>query len=1832
MNANTIDRSNKARVIPTLTVVPVTHAIRTALAISFTLLALGGSSAAIAAGTCAFTTSTTVSCNGDFTDTVPGSFFTPVADLTLVLGDTAPTSVIPSSGLMGIDANWSGKIGVTSFADITTVGASGIFAYGSTSATVTNNGTITTNVTAPGTEAMDISAHGDVTVVNMGPVNAYSTGTNDVTALSAHSTDGNVAVTNQASGTITATAQDGNAIAVMTSAYGSTPAAFASTYVTNAGAISASSVNGIAIGVLAQTSSNGTGSFVVNRGSIEATSSNSQAVGVLASGNNYDTFVRNYGSIVATSGQDQAIGIEAYGNDYGAVTNSGSVTATSSDSTAIGVLAHNDYGKNNRYNSVTNSGSIQAISSAQAAGSQAVGIVDSGRYASVISSGTITATGNNAASAIGIETSSVYGSYVTNTGVVAAITTSTTYGGTATGIQAETNDTGLFFGDARVINSGHISATTATTSITYPGTATGVLVQTYKGGARVFNTASGSIAATAHYHNTAVGVSVDSAFAGNAYVSNAGSILASTEIAHATGVLAQSHYGTTTVVNAGDISALSGGLRTPWYAPSERDYAEGIVASSTGARGFVAGTTNVNSSGNITATGSWLAQGVEATAGYGTASVTNTGTGKITVTGDQFAIGIGTGHDAYYTRYGSFFDKNTRNAVIDNAGNISVIATGNTTNCGTACPFMAAHGVGIQALLDYGNNVTVTNSGSISVSVVGPPRLPRNYADSESAYGIQAITSTGDVTVDNSGSLAVSATGVGTNRVIRAYSAQGAVSIVNSGSIALYSASGVSRDYGIFTASGRGTGDVISIVNSGDISIGGNAVESGFGILAKSISATGTGVMTVTNSGHITVDALVDRYAGAGGIVATADFYSSTGIVIDNSGSIVVAGRIGGTGVSGNSGGAGPIEITNSGDIGATTVGGLIAGVVSQYGIPRTAASAMTLNNSGSISAIVNHSASVADDRAKAYGLWANSTYGETVVANSGVINATVHSGVAISGGVAKADAVLATSEPYGMLGGIAGDATVTNSTTGSITAIAESDVGTDSAIATGITANQLLFLTAHGFGGSKVVSAGHGITVNNAGVVSASAVIGAAASGTATATGILAVNSLAGFVDVTNTGTISASATTPGVATATGIFASGNSVAAAFNAGSNVSATSNGTSGSATGLSLVNAGTAALAANNAGALNATFIGSGGSASGATIASAGDVTFTNTGHILASNATSAVGVAFNSPTNVTLTNSGTITANSAAAGSVAVLSTGASTNTLNNSGTINGAIQTGAGNDTFTNAVGGVWNAVGSSDFGAGDDLITNAGTIHMNNAAITLGSFSQGNQFGNAALITLVGNNTITMGTGTSVNPNAFTNNGTLNFQNGLVGDTLAITGNFTGNGTINMDVSGLHGTSDQLQIIGNVLASSVNTVNVNVLDDPTATSTIIPLVTVTGTSVAGNFVLGKVVQDKSFLQLSDTLLSTIDASNKTPDVFALSLTVPPPPVTPPPVTPPPVTPPPVTPPPVTPPPVTPPPVVGVIVNVSGLSNLGTLAVSAAPGAQSLMNSQIGTLEQRMGAVSQTLKGGVSLWTRVFGDSGTVEPSHNAGNFGQGGNFAFDQSNTGEEVGVDFAFTDELKAGLLVAKDQANQHLDGSNSGSGQIKGTTGGVYATWISSTGAYLDASFRSMSFTSHLKSAAGEAWVKGDADAFNVEAGKRWTLGNGLQIAPQLQYTWNRVNSVKSDSATLAGFQSGGDNSSRGRLGVMVSKSYTADARTTWTPYVGVSAVHEFDGTNRYTINNTFYGETSTQGTSALVEGGVNVKIRNLALYGGASWQDGGAMKSFFGGQVGLRYTW
>jgi outer membrane autotransporter protein len=278
------------------------------------------------------------------------------------------------------------------------------------------------------------------------------------------------------------------------------------------------------------------------------------------------------------------------------------------------------------------------------------------------------------------------------------------------------------------------------------------------------------------------------------------------------------------------------------------------------------------------------------------------------------------------------------------------------------------------------------------------------------------------------------------------------------------------------------------------------------------------------------------------------------------------------------------------------------------------------------------------------------------------------------------------------------------------------------------------------------------------------------------------------------------------------------------------------------------------------------------------------------------------------------------------------------------------------------------------------------------------------------------------------------------------------------------------------------------------------------------------------------------------------------------------------------------------------------------------------------------MGVIDHFNDGAIALWARVFTEEGSFTPEHHALDFGDGGNFDWDQKNSGIEAGIDFAVTDEFSLGLLVGKSKAEQEINDVDVGN-DIDADTWGLYGTWISPNGFYLDMSYRWMNFDVDMNSLIGERDFDGDAEAFNVELGYAWTLSGGLRIEPQLQWTRTKVNDfdvLTTDSGMT--FKSDGGDSSRGRLGVAVYKKLDdTSGNWSWTPYAALSAVREFDGENVYVINDALHGSTNMEGTSTLLEVGFTGTNGNWSVFGGLNWEDGGAVDNFFGGQLGVRYT-
>jgi outer membrane autotransporter protein len=573
----------------------------------------------------------------------------------------------------------------------------------------------------------------------------------------------------------------------------------------------------------------------------------------------------------------------------------------------------------------------------------------------------------------------------------------------------------------------------------------------------------------------------------------------------------------------------------------------------------------------------------------------------------------------------------------------------------------------------------------------------------------------------------------------------------------------------------------------------------------------------------------------------------------------------------------------------------------------------------------------------------------------------------------------------------------------------------------------------------------------------------------------------------------------------------------------------------------------------------------------AAVINAGDIS--GTGYIGAYNgyyyAGTGIGVLINVVNDAYVYNTGTITGDGGYydGGDYAILSIGTSADYIVNQGTMNGSIDLGYGDDTLYNGVDGTIN-LGNYNF-------------------IDMGSFvTNPNVLENYGTINFVGSTAIYNYGG------EFYNAGHLSSLDGSANDYMFIGSDLSGDGEFDLEVDGAAAptpAADYVYIYGDVAADSNTLINVDLLSLPQSDSTVTPLVGVSGTSTGANFDLGDVhYEDNNFLDLQFSLIEDIDATNATPDVFSLGI------------------------------------------EVVGLTDPGTLAASVVGADISLLTTTVGTWRERMGVIDSFRKNSVSLWARVFTSKGEFSPEHVATGFGNGGNFDWHQRNSGFEAGVDFAVTDSLSMGVLVGKSEADVDLiDGV--GENEIDSDNYGVYATWVRD-GWYVDGSYRWSDFENRLRSVGGNMSMDGDARIFNIEAGYAFVMASGLKIEPQAQYTSIKFDHFDVAQGDLANFTVEDASSSRGRLGLSFRQDF-GDAETgwMWTPYATLSAVREFDGKGRYVITDDFYGYTSVEGTSAMLELGFNARHDNLAFYGGLTWQDGGPMDSFFGGHLGVRYT-
>jgi outer membrane autotransporter protein len=284
------------------------------------------------------------------------------------------------------------------------------------------------------------------------------------------------------------------------------------------------------------------------------------------------------------------------------------------------------------------------------------------------------------------------------------------------------------------------------------------------------------------------------------------------------------------------------------------------------------------------------------------------------------------------------------------------------------------------------------------------------------------------------------------------------------------------------------------------------------------------------------------------------------------------------------------------------------------------------------------------------------------------------------------------------------------------------------------------------------------------------------------------------------------------------------------------------------------------------------------------------------------------------------------------------------------------------------------------------------------------------------------------------------------------------------------------------------------------------------------------------------------------------------------------------------------------------------GISPAGAVLNSTIAVQQAMWFAQQNSLLKRMGELrygaraSRPPAGGTpafhnlieNLWIRSYGQQLNVGS--------QVSGKAYEQLIYGVDLGTDHKFTISADSDLYVGvyagygRSDLNYRTPGAD---GEINSYYGGLYATWLHSSGFYLDATVKAASVDNDLKAPYGSTQLKASYSDVNLggslELGKKFTFADAWFIEPQFQvnylhilaedYTAGPMNITASDLDAL-----------QLRIGSLFGRTINLTNSGALQPYIKVSGV-ETISTGGAIRNGYQHTRANTDGARAEVGGGI-----------------------------------
>ena len=291
----------------------------------------------------------------------------------------------------------------------------------------------------------------------------------------------------------------------------------------------------------------------------------------------------------------------------------------------------------------------------------------------------------------------------------------------------------------------------------------------------------------------------------------------------------------------------------------------------------------------------------------------------------------------------------------------------------------------------------------------------------------------------------------------------------------------------------------------------------------------------------------------------------------------------------------------------------------------------------------------------------------------------------------------------------------------------------------------------------------------------------------------------------------------------------------------------------------------------------------------------------------------------------------------------------------------------------------------------------------------------------------------------------------------------------------------------------------------------------------------------------------------------------------------------------------------------------------------SAAP---TVWYGELTTLRSRLGELR--LGHGVSgPWVRAYGSQYDV--SADAG-------VAYKQRQHGITFGVDTPLPSnngQWLAGVLGGYSRSDLDLDQGTSG--QIDSYYAGLYSTWLSDTGYYVDGviklnHFRNDSSVQVSDGSRTQGHYSDNGVGASLEVGKHIKLPNDWYVEPFAQLSALRVQGQHYELDNGLRARSNGADSLLGKLGTHVGRNFELAGGGVVQPYIKIAGSREFVKHNRVRVNNNDFNNDLSGGRGELGAGVIAQLAGNLQLQADFDYSHGKNLEQPWGASLGVRYAW